>query len=214
MFAAEAARRAHVSLGYDERRMVVVPNGFDPATWRPDAEARLAVRRELGLEPSTPIVGLVARVHPQKDHRNFLAAAPRIAAAAPDVVFVLCGEGVERSNPRLADVVAGLALLGGGALAWVRRPRAGAGLLMLLSGVAWFAGDLWSALLYAHRGPLVHLLLTYPSGRTSSRITILVIAAAYVGGLVPALAEKMLAEKLRGGRGRAPGRRRPGRRSR
>ena len=43
---------------------------------------------------------------------------------------------------------------------------------MLLSGVAWFAGDLWSVLLYAHRGPLVHLLLTYPSGRVSSRVTL------------------------------------------
>ena len=88
----------------------------------------------------------------------------------------------------LADLTAGLALLSGGTLAWLRRPRAGAGPLMVLSGVAWFAGDLWSALLYAHRGPLVHVLLTYPSGRTSSRITLLVIAAAYVGGLVPALA--------------------------
>ena len=88
----------------------------------------------------------------------------------------------------LADLSAGLALLGGGALAWLRRPRAGAGPLLLFSGVAWFAGDLWSALLYAYRGPLVHLLLTYPSGRTSSRITLLVIGAAYVDGLVPALA--------------------------
>ena len=57
-----------------------------------------------------------------------------------------------------------------------------------LSGVAWFAGDLSSALLYAHRGPLVHLLLTYPSGRTSSRVTLVVIAAAYVDGLIPDVA--------------------------
>ena len=34
-------------------------------------------------------------------------------------------------------------------------------------GVTWFAGDVSSALLYAHRGPLVHLLLTYPSGRVA-----------------------------------------------
>ena len=59
---------------------------------------------------------------------------------------------------------------------------------MLLSGVAWFAGDVWSALLYAHRGPLVHLLLTYPSGRISSRITLVVIAAAYADGLIPDVA--------------------------
>ena len=34
----------------------------------------------------------------------------------------------------------------------------------------------------------MHLLLTYPSGRTSSRVTLLVIAAAYVDGLSPDLA--------------------------
>ena len=89
---------------------------------------------------------------------------------------------------RVADLIAGLVLVGGGVLAWSRRPRAGAGPLMLLTGVTWFAGDVWNTLLYAHRGPLVHLLLTYPSGRTSSRITRLVIAAAYVDGLIPALA--------------------------
>jgi signal transduction histidine kinase len=89
---------------------------------------------------------------------------------------------------RAGDLAVGLALLGGGAAAWTRRPRAGAGPLMVVSGLTWFAGDISSALLYAHRGPLVHLLLTYPSGRTSSRVTLLVIAAAYADGLIPDVA--------------------------
>ena len=79
---------------------------------------------------------------------------------------------------RAGDLAAGLALLIGGAVSWTRRPRAGAGPLMVVTGLAWFAGDLSSALLYAYRGPLVHVLLTYPSGRTSSRVALLVIAAA------------------------------------
>ena len=89
---------------------------------------------------------------------------------------------------RVGDLAAGLSLVVCGALAWTLRPRAGAGPLMLLSGVAWFAGDVWSVLLYAHRGPLVHLLLTYPSGRISSRAALIVIAAAYADGLIPELA--------------------------
>ncbi len=88
----------------------------------------------------------------------------------------------------VGDAAAGLTLLACGAVAWTRRPRTGAGPLMVLSGVAWFAGDLWTALLYAHRGPLVHLLLTYPSGRVSSRVTLGVIAAAYADGLIPDVA--------------------------
>jgi signal transduction histidine kinase len=92
------------------------------------------------------------------------------------------------SPAEVGDLSAGLALLVCGAVAWMRRPRSGAGPLMLVSGAAWFAGDLWSALLYAHRGPLVHLLLTYPSGRISSRVALVVIAAAYADGLIPEVA--------------------------
>jgi signal transduction histidine kinase len=111
-----------------------------------------------------------------------LAAASLVAAIGAEA-----DGGVEMPE-RVGDLAAGLALLGGGVIASIRRPHAGAGPLMFATGVTWFAGDLWSPLLYAHRGPLVHLLLTYPTGRTSSRGTLLVIAAAYVDGVIPELA--------------------------
>ena len=122
--------------------------------------------------------------------------APRLSPAAwgllpaAAVVAALGAESIGGPElpERVGDLAAGLALLGCGATAWVRRPSAGAGPLMLLSGFAWFAGAVSSALLDAYRGPLVHLLLTYPSGRASSRVTLLVIAAAYVDGLSPDLA--------------------------
>ena len=85
----------------------------------------------------------------------------------------------------VADVAAGLALLAAGAVTWARVPRSGTGPLLALAGAAWLAGDLGSALVYAHRGPLVHALLTYPSGRTRSPPIVAVIAVAYVDGLVP-----------------------------
>ena len=75
-----------------------------------------------------------------------------------------------------------------GAATWARAPRSGTGPLLALAGAAWLAGDAWSALVYAHRGPLVHALLTYPSGRTRSPAIVAVIAVAYVDGLVPEVA--------------------------
>ena len=87
-----------------------------------------------------------------------------------------------------ADLAAGLALLAAGAATWARAPRSGTGPLLALAGAAWLAGDAWSELVYAHRGPLVHVLLTYPSGRTRSPLIVAVIVAAYVDGLVPELA--------------------------
>ena len=59
---------------------------------------------------------------------------------------------------------------------------------MVLTGTAWFAGDVAPGLLYAHRGPLVHLLLAYPGGSVRRAPVAVVVAAAYVDGLVPGLA--------------------------
>jgi len=86
-----------------------------------------------------------------------------------------------------ADLVVGLALIALGTLIGARHART-TGSLLLLAGATWLAGDLSQALAYAHRGPLVHALLTYPSGRTRSPLIAAVIVAAYVDGLVPELA--------------------------
>jgi signal transduction histidine kinase len=59
---------------------------------------------------------------------------------------------------------------------------------MVLSGYTWFAGNLWSQLLYLHRGPLVHLHISYPTGRLRRRLAQVTVAAAYVDAVVEPLA--------------------------
>jgi hypothetical protein len=81
-----------------------------------------------------------------------------------------------------ADFAVGLALVAGGALT-LGRSRSTA-LLMAATGLAWFAGGLASGLVFLHRGPLVHLLLSYPRGRLESRFERAVVACAYVAALV------------------------------
>ncbi len=98
----EAVREAHARIGYAAEKMVVIPNGFDLDAFRPDPAARSAVRRELGLDGDAPLVGLVARFHPQKDHRTFVRAAALIRSRMSGVHFLLAGEGVTRGNEALA----------------------------------------------------------------------------------------------------------------
>jgi signal transduction histidine kinase len=119
-----------------------------------------------------------------------LSLTPLVLLAVGTIAAAVAAEwaGGPEMPERAGDLAAGLALLGCGAVASMRRPGVGAGPLMVASGVTWFAGDLWSPLLYAHRGPLVHLLLTYPTGRTASRVALAVIAAAYVDGVIPEVA--------------------------
>jgi glycosyltransferase involved in cell wall biosynthesis len=97
----EAARRAHAALGYRADRLLVIPNGFPLGDLERDPVGGAAVRRELSLPDGAPVVGLLGRFDPDKDHRNFLAAAARVARAAPAVRFVLAGDGVDGANPTL-----------------------------------------------------------------------------------------------------------------
>lgn len=89
------ARDGHAAFGYPAARMVVVPNGFDTGAFRPDPEARLSVREELGLPADTPLVGMLARLDPLKDHATFLVAAAAVARARPDARFLLAGDGIQ-----------------------------------------------------------------------------------------------------------------------
>ena len=90
----EAGRRAHERLGYTPRRWEIIANGIDTDTFRPSADARRHLRRELGLDANARLVGLLARFHPMKDHITFLEAAKIISASKTDVHFVAAGRGV------------------------------------------------------------------------------------------------------------------------
>ncbi len=101
----QEAADAHAAIGYDRSKLRIVPNGFDTDRFRPDPAARARVRSELGWDESTPVVGLVARFDPQKDHATFAAAARRAADQRPDVRFLLCGRRITWENPELAALL-------------------------------------------------------------------------------------------------------------
>lgn len=98
----ESAREFHEGMGYRADKMVVIPNGFDLDTFKPDVEARRSVRLELRLREDALLIGLIARFDPQKDHRNFVEAANLLLAKHPDADFILCGDGVDWNNASLA----------------------------------------------------------------------------------------------------------------
>lgn len=99
---AESTRTLHAEFGYDESKLVVIPNGFDLDVFRPDPNARPSVRRELGLPETARLIGVAARFHPQKDHQTFVRAAEVIAARREDTHFLLCGDLVTWENEELA----------------------------------------------------------------------------------------------------------------
>jgi len=101
------------------------------------------------------------------------------------------------ADPRhwVPDLVTGWTLIACGLVAWSRRPESRSGALMAATGFSWFFGNFASSgidpvdwlgahALYVYRGPLVHLLVTYPSGRLSSRLDRAAVAVGYAAAVL------------------------------
>jgi glycosyltransferase involved in cell wall biosynthesis len=110
IFNSQAGRLNHRRLGLRARRDAVIPNGFDVARFRPDPEAGAAQRRAWGLPLDAPLVGIVGRMSPVKDHPTFLRAAARVAVTLPAARFVCVGGGTTEQVAALKIQVEGLGL--------------------------------------------------------------------------------------------------------
>jgi glycosyltransferase involved in cell wall biosynthesis len=99
----EASLGFHKTLGYDARKLDVIPNGFDLEQVKPEPSARASVIQELGIPEDAPLIGIAARFHPLKDHRNFLWAAARLHEQIPQAHFLLCGLNVTWKNTQLTE---------------------------------------------------------------------------------------------------------------
>lgn len=105
---AEAGRRHAIEAGLPAERLTVVANGIDTERFAPDAAARDRLRAEWGVTGDAPLLGLVARLDPIKDHATFLAAAAMLADRQPAARFVCVGAGeaayAARVRGRAADL--------------------------------------------------------------------------------------------------------------
>jgi glycosyltransferase involved in cell wall biosynthesis len=71
-------------------RLAIIPNGIDPTEPPPAAPD---LRSRLGLEPSVPLVGSVARLVPQKAPLDYVKTCALVARESAAAHFVLIGSG-------------------------------------------------------------------------------------------------------------------------
>lgn len=107
---AQAAVSVHAGLGYDKQRMVVIPNGYDLSRFAPDVQARQRLRQSWRVGDDVPLIGMVARYDPQKDHANLIDALGRLLRQGVTFKAVLVGWCVDGANAALVGAleVAGL----------------------------------------------------------------------------------------------------------
>jgi glycosyltransferase involved in cell wall biosynthesis len=80
------------SLRVPTDRVAVIPNGVDTDRFAPIHDIN-AVRRQLGISPADPIVGIVAALRPEKNHALFLEMAQRVVQRQPAARLLIVGDG-------------------------------------------------------------------------------------------------------------------------
>jgi len=91
-----AVSRAIVAKIADEGRtgapVSLIYNGVDLERYDRQ-EPCCTLKEEYGMEPDAQIVGVVARLEPEKGHTTLLEAWPAVLRACPDVYLLVVGEG-------------------------------------------------------------------------------------------------------------------------
>jgi glycosyltransferase involved in cell wall biosynthesis len=86
-------------LGMPPARLVAVPNAVELLRFAAPAEpGRSAVRAQWGIPTDAPILGVLARLSPQKGLTYLISAMPAILAEHPDAYALVVGEGYLRPD--------------------------------------------------------------------------------------------------------------------
>jgi signal transduction histidine kinase len=118
-----------------------------------------------------------------------------LAGAALGLTAEWVGFGWDDPRHWIPDLAVGWTLIGCGLVASRRRSESHTGPLMAATGFTWFLGNFasvgvaavaWAAthLVYLYRGPLVQLVLAYPSGRPGSRHVRGALAVGYAAAVI------------------------------
>ncbi|MBL4852012.1 MAG: glycosyltransferase [Gammaproteobacteria bacterium] len=98
LYNSQLSRQQHENFGFVSFRGQIIPNGIDLQQFNFSEDMRRQIRAELAIPAEALVVGHVARLHPMKDHANFLQAAEAITLRYPNAHFLLSGRDVHLDN--------------------------------------------------------------------------------------------------------------------
>ncbi len=99
--AAHVSKDYHLSIGYDESKMMVIPNGFDVEALSSTKEEGLEIRKQVNLSPDDIVIGSVGRFNPVKNQKLFVDVAANLVKDFPDLKFMIVGRDNTTENKEL-----------------------------------------------------------------------------------------------------------------
>lgn len=93
----EGIKKVLIAGGIKEENLAVVRDGIDVDYFHRQPSEQ-SLYKKFNLNPSKPIVGIIAALAPHKDYPNFLQAAYLVHQKLPEAQFLIVGEGDEEKK--------------------------------------------------------------------------------------------------------------------
>ena len=95
----EAARQAELRrANSDPDKVVAIYNGVEMAQFQHDDLSNEIIRREFAISRDAYLIGTIARLHPQKGHKQLLEAMCRLRQQHPQIYCLIAGDGTLRAE--------------------------------------------------------------------------------------------------------------------
>lgn len=101
-----SAANNHIRLGYNKKKMVVIPNGYHTGAKKMDNPGKKNLRSNLNIVDDDIVIGSVGRFNPYKDHETFIKAALLFLQKYPgNTKFLMIGDQIKMENELLSKLI-------------------------------------------------------------------------------------------------------------
>ena len=104
------AKRIYEIKGYDKKKFVFIPNGYDLSIFKPDKLQRKIFRKKLKIKNNIILIGNIARYDPKKDHANLIGALNLLKLKNNNFLCILVGHKISKHNNELNSLIKKLEL--------------------------------------------------------------------------------------------------------
>lgn len=106
IYNSHASAFAHETIGFKKSKTLVISNGFETSLFSLHlVGVERTICKTLDIDNNVILIGMIARFHPMKDHKNFLQACALLLEKYSDVHFILFGKNVSRENKVLSNLL-------------------------------------------------------------------------------------------------------------
>ena len=99
IFCSKKSIKLHKKIGYQSNKIEYIPNGYDTKNFKPN------YKRDINYKNHKTLLGCVARLHPQKDHKNLLHALKIVKKNVTNFRCILVGLGMEKKNKIIRNLI-------------------------------------------------------------------------------------------------------------